>query len=111
MCYSDFGESRDKWRIVFYRYPIKSGFKRRSRNAFIQGGKTSTNTAGSQLERQAFPIQFTSQVMSVVVTYLRMNQEGGAMVASTSNSDFQFSERCYANRSNGSPLFYIALGV
>lgn len=77
----------------------------------IQGGKTSTNTAGSQLERQAFPIQFTSQVMSVVVTYLHMNQEGGAMVASTSNSDFQFSERCYANRSNDSPLFYIALGV
>lgn len=77
----------------------------------IQGGKTSTNTAGSQLERQAFPIQFTSQVMSVVVTYLHMNQEGGAMVASTSNSDFHFSERCYANRSNDSPLFYIALGV
>lgn len=77
----------------------------------IQGGKTSTNTDGSQLKSQAFPIQFTSQVMSVVVTYLHMNQEGGAMVASTSNSNFQFSERCYANRSNDSPLFYIALGV
>lgn len=77
----------------------------------IQGGKTSTNTAGSQLKSQAFPIQFTSQVMSVVVTYLHMNQEGGAMVASTSNSNFQFSERCYADRSNNSPLFYIALGV
>lgn len=77
----------------------------------IQGGKTSTNTAGSQLKGQAFPIQFTSQVMSVVVTYLHMNQEGGAMVASTSNSNFQFSERCYADRSNDSPLFYIALGV
>ena len=77
----------------------------------IQGGKTSTNTAGSHLKSQAFPIQFTSQVMSVVVTYLHMNQEGGAMVASTSNSNFQFSERCYADRSNDSPLFYIALGV
>lgn len=77
----------------------------------IQGGKTSTNTDGSQLKLQAFPIQFASQVMSVVVTYLHMNQEGGAMVTSTSNSNFQFSERCYANRSNDSPLFYIALGV
>ena len=100
-----------KGQMRFLRYAVKSGIEECRWNAFIQGGKTSTNTDGSQLKSQAFPIQFTSQVMSVVVTYLHMNQEGGAMVASTSNSNFQFSERCYANRSNDSPLFYIALGV
>ncbi len=62
MCYSDFGESRDKWRIVFYRYLIKSGFKRRSRNAFIQGiYYNSTNTYN-------FPIAFPTNALGASAT-------------------------------------------
>ena len=59
MCYSDFGESRDKWRIVFYRYPIKSGFKRRSRNAFIQGIKGVT-VGGDSKVWVNYPIAFST---------------------------------------------------
>ena len=62
MCYSDFGESRDKWRIVFYRYPIKSGFKRRSRNAFIQG-----IYYDSQIT-YTFPIAFPTNVLGASAT-------------------------------------------
>lgn len=65
MCYSDFGESRDKWRIVFYRYPIKSGFKRRSRNAFIQGGYKYVDKRTDVYV--PFPIAY-STVLSIVGT-------------------------------------------
>ena len=66
MCYSDFGESRDKWRIVFYRYPIKSGFKRRSRNAFIQGGIKAYST-----NIFTFPVSFPHAILSVSVVIQR----------------------------------------
>ena len=58
MCYPDSWESRDKWQIVFYRYPIKSGFKRRSRNAFIQGVKN-IYVAGDSSAWVNYPIAFT----------------------------------------------------
>ena len=62
MCYPDFLESRDKWRIVFYRYPIKSGIVRRGRNAFIQGIYYNSQRT------YTFPITFPTKVLGASAT-------------------------------------------
>lgn len=50
---------------MFYRYPIKSGFKRRRRNAFIQGGYKYVDERTDVYV--PFPIAY-STVLSIVGT-------------------------------------------
>ena len=98
MCYSDFGESRDKWRIVFYRYPIKSGFKRRSRNAFIQGGYNEVQSTVT------FPISFSNAALGVMATLSQGDQEAAQTWSYTARDLYLFQ------RYSGRWAHWIAVG-
>ena len=105
MCYPDFGESRDKWRIVFYRYLIKSGFKRRGRNAFIQGGynETPTNT-----ERTiTYPVAFSSIIGAWIaeIAY-RADSDWGELTCKPNNTQLVYHQN---GRSTGA--YWYAIGV
>ena len=77
----------------------------------IQGGVTTNKSAGDTSVVQTLPMTFTTANLAVLITYVQAtNAEGGLSVPNKTLTNFSFFERCYANRSNATYCYYIAVG-
>ena len=76
-----------------------------------QGGVTTNKSAGNTSVVQTLPMAFTTANLAVLITYVKATDaEGGLSVPNKTLTNFSFFEKCYANKSNATYCYYIAVG-